>query len=214
MTNGIAILGMHRGGTSAIARIMHGLGAFMGDNLLPPSQFNQRGYFEDSDIIALHTDMLGGNWASPVMNRTYRYVARYEKLMAQFQEHDFWAIKDPRLCYCLPILRKVVPTIKVITVYRDPMNAARSLAEREGMDIGFALPIAIMYFNKMTENTVGKDNVLPIRYLDAVTDREQTVKLIAGFAGVPVTVAALEAAELPLAHWEIEDCTRIWQKVL
>ena len=208
-SNGVAILGMHRGGTSAVARIVHGLGAFMGDNLLPPSQFNQRGYFEDSTLVAFHTGMIGGNWASPVMYRSFQYIAKYGKLLEPFMEHDLWAIKDPRLCFCLPVLQRVVPDIKVITVYRDPVNAARSLAEREGMDMKLAFPIALMYLNKMIENTLGKDNVMSVRYLEAVLDGERTAREIAQFLGVHVTRAAIEAAELSLAHWEIEDCTRI-----
>ena len=206
INTGVAILGMHRGGTSAIAKIVHDLGVFMGDELLPPSEHNKLGYFEDKTIVEFHNTVIGGNWAAPALSRTYRYVDSYKQTLQPFMEHEVWGIKDPRLCYCVPLLMRVVPDTKLITVYRDPVNAARSLAKREDMPYDLAFAISTVYLSRMIENTIGKD-VLAIRYIDAITHPVWAARTVASFIGVEVTDAARVAVDSSLAHWEQSDCS-------
>ena len=131
--NGTAIVGMHRGGTSAVARVVHSLGAFMGSDFLLPSVYNPTGYYEDASLVDFHTRVMGGNWIIPSMRKAFSFRESYIIELEDFLEKDVWAIKDPRLCFCLPLLRSIVPTVKVIAVFRDPFNAAKSLAARNGM---------------------------------------------------------------------------------
>ena len=52
----IAVLGMHRSGTSAVARGLKALGVDLGENLMPPVEGNnEKGFWEDRDS----PDLLG-----------------------------------------------------------------------------------------------------------------------------------------------------------
>jgi len=55
----ILIVGMHRSGTSVLARGLQALGVSIGDNLLPGNEWNPKGYFEHADIVGLNDTLLG-----------------------------------------------------------------------------------------------------------------------------------------------------------
>ena len=60
------VLGMHRSGTSAVARALKAVGVSLGDTLIPPSiGVNDRGFWEDAEINALNIELLealGHDW--------------------------------------------------------------------------------------------------------------------------------------------------------
>ena len=211
---GIAIVGPHRSGTSAVAGVVHALGAYMGDNLLPPSKTNPRGYFEEASIVDLHNEMLGGNWFRPNMATTYELMDRYETILATFMAHDFWAIKDPRLCYCLPALLRVCGNdLKVITVHRDPWNSAKSLTSRDRISYEDALDITLAHAHLMLDHTTGIET-LRIKYLDLITDPRRNVLDIIKFVGLTGVDServfnATQSIDPSLAHWELIDAKRV-----
>ena len=63
----VAVLGMHRGGTSLAARAVHALGFHFGDNLWGPREDNPTGFWEDRDVVELNEALLerdGLDWQS------------------------------------------------------------------------------------------------------------------------------------------------------
>ncbi len=48
----VIILGMHRRGTSALGGVLELLGVDFGTHLAPPSEHNEKGYWEHLDIVA------------------------------------------------------------------------------------------------------------------------------------------------------------------
>src|SRR4051794_4592372 len=54
----ILVLGMHRSGTSAIARMLNLCGADLGRDLLPAKADNERGFWENKAILALNEKLL------------------------------------------------------------------------------------------------------------------------------------------------------------
>ena len=69
------VLGLHRSGSSATAGVLHHLGANMGDDLLPPSLCNIRGFFENVHFVNLNDEILrtaGGSWDSPLNSKCIR----------------------------------------------------------------------------------------------------------------------------------------------
>src|ERR671922_675098 len=55
----IVVLGMHRSGTSVIARGLRVLGVELGNRLMPPFEGNNsKGFWEDLDINQLNIEML------------------------------------------------------------------------------------------------------------------------------------------------------------
>lgn len=66
------VLGMHRSGTSVLARALPVLGIHLGEHLLPAHPCNPKGFFEDADINAGNRTLLkelGASWESPVSFR-------------------------------------------------------------------------------------------------------------------------------------------------
>ncbi len=56
----ICILGMHRSGTSTVARTINLLGAYLGEDekMMPPSPNNPEGYWEHMELFNLHVRLL------------------------------------------------------------------------------------------------------------------------------------------------------------
>jgi hypothetical protein len=52
------VIGMHRSGTSVVARAVIALGATFGETLIPPSEYNPLGFFEDLDIVSCNRRIL------------------------------------------------------------------------------------------------------------------------------------------------------------
>ena len=54
----VLVLGMHRSGTSALARAVQMLGVYLGNNFLSPRPDNPTGYWEDKHICDLNERLL------------------------------------------------------------------------------------------------------------------------------------------------------------
>lgn len=208
---GIAVLGLHRGGTSAVAGALHHLGVFMGDDLLPPSKTNPKGYFESRAFVEAHTAMMGGGWKNPDIlgfNDTIT-KERYRKMVEGMMEHEVWAIKDPRLCYVLPALIQVLPEdydLRIVAVHRDLLAVTSSLFDRGGHTWVEAQQITIRYMRVMlkTLNDCGKPyNMVHFPSFVQCPDGGA----IARSLGIPASSEQIKAADdfldPNLVHWGV-----------
>ncbi len=205
---GYAICGLHRGGTSAVAGVLHHLGVYLGEeeNFFPPSEHNPKGYFEDKRIVALHDQMMGGDWKNPDLVFKPVKKGSYEALLAEWQVHPLWAIKDPRLCFTVWLLAHAVKfttdePLKLVMVSREPECAAKSLFERGGHTEEEALEISERYYGAwrcVMETYEGAR--LAIWYDFLVTNPPLAVAEIAKFVGVPVTQEAIDFIDPKLRH--------------
>ena len=115
-TDLIVVLGMHRSGTSAITRGIRVLGADFGDNLQPAvAGINEKGFFEDNDIVALNERLLK---TLSIEWHTLRYLDKNEFNDASLNElkekarillkekltgsGGLLCVKDPRFSILLP----------------------------------------------------------------------------------------------------------------
>lgn len=143
----VFVLGMHRSGTSAVTRVLNLLGVELGTCLMAASPDNERGYWEHTEIVQVHDDLLvelGSGWddVRPLPAgwlETPAAAAATAKLRA-IVERDFaaaplWGLKDPRLCRLLPLwlplLRAMRLTPQFVLVLRHPREVAASLARRD-----------------------------------------------------------------------------------
>jgi len=171
----IVVLGMHRSGTSAIAKGIVELGAFPGNHLMEAREDNPKGFWEDKRIVALNDEMLEFfdlKWDSidnPALNRFRTVLPLYEKEFLPramelaedlFRVSDVVMIKDPRMCVLLPFWQKVFAKIgaeeKYIWALRDPLESAKSLEKRNQMDIQYALQLWL-YYNAMVFQNIGSE---------------------------------------------------------
>lgn len=143
----ILIAGMHRSGTSALARVLNLLGADTGSGLLPAVHGdNESGYWELREVVALNNECLehfGLSWQeSHPMPEAWlddpwldRWSQRVTALIdCKFPDTALFTIKDPRLSRLLPVWRRVLGHAGirplVIIMLRHPLEVTASLLRR------------------------------------------------------------------------------------
>jgi hypothetical protein len=143
----IVVLGMHRSGTSAIARGLLAIGVDLGDNLMPGVVGdNDKGFWEDMDIYALNADLLdylGSDWQElQVINwkkMESRLLERYrsraiELMLSKMKDAHIFGMKDPRIAILLPFWKRIFEELNAEVGYviasRHPKSVAESLAKR------------------------------------------------------------------------------------
>jgi len=185
----VIVLGPHRGGTSAVAGVLHRLGVNMGDRLLPADKGNQQGYYEDEEFLNLHQRLLREDvdsfdeWIAPPPEPWPVDLEAYEALIKRKAEQPLWGVKDPRLCYLLPTFLQFVPgeDVWLVKTLRDPMAITASLRDRERlygrrMDPNVARSVATSYTLAATICTsefakkYGISNVIYVDY-DALVEQ-------------------------------------------
>ena len=158
----LMVLGAHRSGTSALAGVIQRLGVDLGDRLLGPQEgVNDRGFWEHSDLVALHDrllETLGSRWdsihplpenwwQSPAIKTISGEIA--DIVEKEFSNLELWGLKDPRLCRLLPlwldILAKAGCKPSFIIIYRNPLEVAESLSQRDKMAPQRALTVWLQH---------------------------------------------------------------------
>lgn len=148
------VLGMHRSGTSALARLLASLGADLPKNLNPPAPDNPEGYFEPAALVGIHDELLaagGSAWfdlkpfaVSMVPREKARALmeAVARALDADFSASAMPLIKDPRMCRFFLLSREMLAAsgldCSVVLALRHPTEVAASLAKRDQMSAAYA----------------------------------------------------------------------------
>lgn len=147
------VMGCGRSGTSMVAGCLHGAGAFVGDQLLPPTPGNPKGYFESRTIEAINEELLyrffppqsRGVLKHLQKNRlgpAHRWLARFAlddaarmtstpaldvRMSAIASTQEPFAFKDPRFCFTLPAWRSHLGDAAFVTVFRRPDHTVASI---------------------------------------------------------------------------------------
>jgi len=145
----IVVLGMHRSGTSVIARGLKAMGVDLGENLLPAmAEVNERGFWEDQDFLALNVELMalsGLDWYDNCPagrfqaddTRLEPYRSRAVQLVEdRLAIYPSFAVKDPRMAVLLPFWRAVFEQVECDVVYliaiRNPRSVVDSIVRRDG----------------------------------------------------------------------------------
>lgn len=169
---GILILGMHRSGTSSITRAFNLLGAEVGDRLIPESQFNRQGYWENPDIVNLDDKALAAfhrawhdprplvtAWEDSQLGRELEQEAT-RLLVQTFGQAPQWVIKDPRLSILAPAwiraTRASGAVPHCVICVRHPVEVFKSLAHRDGLTEPHACLLWLGYFSAAVKATRGE----------------------------------------------------------
>jgi hypothetical protein len=135
----IAVLGMHRSGTSAVAGTLEQRGLFLGQ-VSTQDRHNPRGNREHPEVRRLHNQMLrdsGGSWHAPPAVVEWRpgHFDYARSILAKHSGHAVWGFKDPRTLLVLEGWQQLVPDIEYVGVFRHPARVAQSLAARPEMPV-------------------------------------------------------------------------------
>ena len=135
----VIIAGMHRSGTSMIARFFHHSGISMGDKLMGADDYNPYGHYEDMEFYQFQRDMIkkkcGHSWvvkSPPSVGLMDCVRARW--IIRRRRNKDAWGWKDPRTCLFLDLWDRLLPEAFYLHVFRHPLAVADSLARREGLE--------------------------------------------------------------------------------
>src|SRR4030095_16206787 len=138
----LCIAGMHRSGTSMVARLLQACGLFLGpEKELGFDTNNGEPHFENVRFVALNDEILsrlGGSWNNPPEFRAgWEVTPEVEALKAQaaqtinrFSSQRLWGWKDPRNSLTLPFWRRIVPELRLVICLRNPLEVAHSLRKR------------------------------------------------------------------------------------
>jgi hypothetical protein len=167
----LCIAGMHRSGTSMVARLLNHCGLDLGpeEDLLPPAPDNPEGFWENRGFFKLNNAILkalGGRWDRPPplpqgwpdSRAVRRLRARAADLVRGFREP--WGWKDPRNCLTLPFWKKVLPGVRTLVCVRNPLAVAQSLREREGTSLAACFDLWLTYHRHLLAAVPGEDRVV------------------------------------------------------
>ncbi|MET0373396.1 MAG: sulfotransferase family protein [Rhizorhabdus sp.] len=150
----ILVLGMHRSGTSALARLIGYLGAALPADAIDAHADNARGYWESAAIVKADDQLLRvarSSWFDPRpldLSRLEPSALRsrkdriWEAVTAAFGDAPLMAIKDPRQCRFVPTMVETLAehgvAARAVLMLRSPQAVARSVASRDGTTSAFA----------------------------------------------------------------------------
>lgn len=151
----IIVCGMHRTGTSAVARVVSLLGADVPKELVLPDANNVRGYWEPSAVVRVHDQLLnalGTSSSDPLpLPRDWLELACTQQakaklvsiIEAEFSESRLFVVKDPRIAKVLPLWLKLLDELNVgtgvVIPFRHPLEVAASLKRRDNMSLATSL---------------------------------------------------------------------------
>lgn len=191
------ILGMHRSGTSALASTIQGLGVTLGDSLLPATEDNPKGYFENKAVQEFNESFLvasGFSWDDVFFDIHDVAESDYQRLVLsasrilenEFGVYESFAVKDPRICILLPVwldaCRKLDIKPRIILAHRNPLEIAESLKKRNGMSIKNALALWADHMFKAELYSRGLDRVL-VSYDDLLNNFSEATSSLSSFIG-------------------------------
>lgn len=148
----LAVLGMHRSGTSCLTGSLQAGGLFLGKHHTW-NEYNRKGNRENQDVVNLHEGIFkanGASWTQPRRQSSFldkyfqrpmkweaRHFERAREILAEYAHEPLWGFKDPRALFLLHGWKQLVPDMEFVGIFRHPMAVAQSLNSRP------ALPISI-----------------------------------------------------------------------
>ncbi len=163
--NMIAVVGMHRSGTSCLAGILENAGVFFGD-VSRSNAYNEKGNIENSSIMNLNDSVLMSNnsaWNKPIMGGVHWSADHHRQLkdiLLGYPQHRACGFKDPRTLLTLSGWLEAIPSIRFIGTIRNPVDVARSLNYREDMSFEKAMYLWKVYNQKLLR--LHRDCAFPI----------------------------------------------------
>jgi hypothetical protein len=218
----LCITGMHRSGTSMVARLLNLCGLYLGrdEDLLPAAPDNPEGFWENRHFLRLNDALLGraggawdcpppppaGGWETGVAFGRLRRRAR--KLVDRFRGREPWGWKDPRNCLTLPVWRAAAPGLKTLLCVRHPLAVAESLWARDGMSFAASFELWLAY-NRAALAAAPPGCRVVTHYDRYFADPHAELRRVLGLLGLAADgclARACAAVKPALAHHRVAAC--------
>ncbi|WP_396595204.1 sulfotransferase family protein [Brevundimonas sp. R86498] len=165
----LVVTGMHRSGTSAMARILSLAGGALPERVIQPGPDNPLGFWEPSEMVALSDEILaevGSAWddvfvhqAGPrAWDRPGSCIDRAEAMIMQnYADRDLPVIKDPRSSVLARLWHQALVNCGRAPLYiimvRHPLEVASSLNARDGFPISQGMLLWAAYMLSVERDT-------------------------------------------------------------
>ena len=198
----VAILGMHRSGTSCLAGSLEEAGLVLGQvDRLPHT--NPKGNRENKQVMDLNNAVLAANGATwntpPVAPCEWRteHIDWRDRLIAEYPTDRLWGFKDPRTLLLLDGWLQGLPNVRLVGSFRHPLAVASSLQTRNGFDIDRSVGIWTQY-NRNLLQALNKYEI-PLICFDWKADRyDAALQEIAKWLGLTLPTGGFSFFESPL----------------
>lgn len=194
----ICVAGMHRSGTSMVARLLSLCGVYLGspENLSRSAPDNPQGFWENPEFVELNDNLLAmvhAGWDLPPAEFEWApcpeltaSLTKATQLIERSAAHQPWGWKDPRSCLTLPFWLRLIPNLKVIICLRNPLEVAGSLTVRNGTSLAFGLNLWRSY-NLAVSSFAAKEDRLVTHYEAYFSDPRRELRRVLDFSGIPAS---------------------------
>ena len=165
------ICGMHRSGTSLVARIAFMANADLGDpqDFHPADNWNPDGYFEQKEIIKINSSIINGHWGraayfflpseQTIAKRAAKYQSVMESISKQFNQK---VVKENRFCLTLQAWKNAgLQVDRILVIFRDPLLVAKSLKNRNKIPQRLAFSLWFEHYARLLKSICD----IPTRFL-------------------------------------------------
>jgi hypothetical protein len=194
----ICIVGMHRSGTSMIAKLLHQCGLYLGpeSRLLNATSANADGHFEHRGFLDINRALLrhfNATWQSPpelaagVIDdpALAQLRARAAEVIAELSSRSPWGWKEPRTTVLLPFWRSLVPEVRFVVCIRSPLEVAKSLEKRNRIPLDQGISLWHRYTRSALEDSEGSPRII-VHYEGLFIERRREIEKLARFCGLRV----------------------------
>jgi len=218
----VIITGMHRSGTSLVAKLFFEAGADMGseETFFQPDRWNPHGYFEQIDIIRVNEALIhGALWkfiyfrlpsAKVIMRKASKLADRIQQTALKYRG---CVVKEPHFCLTLHAwLKYGIGIEKVIICLRDPICVAKSIQRRNKITLRHAyrlwvthnrrlleyikdVPARFVYYNNLLNEGTFFDEIIPVFRFAGLNVSKKKVSLLRKFIVQPATDENYRQAE-------------------
>ena len=217
LTGIVCIAGMHRSGTSMVARLLNLAGLSLGpdEGLAPPKDDNPDGFWENVRIVAVNDELLtaaGGAWDLPPARlpggeTVARLKADATSALQRLGDARPVGWKDPRNSLTLDFWKEHLPGLKVIVCLRNPLEVAISLNRRNFFSYELGLHLWTEYNRRILASMSHPDSL--VTHYDAFFARPvDELRRVTKFIGLSCSTAHLaavtESVRLDLRHTRFE----------
>ena len=203
----VIVTGMHRSGTSVVARICQLLGVHLGPEhtLIPGGPENPDGFFENRWIKEVNEQVLerlGGTWQSPPrLPPGWQNSALLTDLRSQAAtaladlergaDGPLVGFKDPRACLTLDLWTPLACEPRVVVVVRDPSEVAASLDTRDGLPHDAGIDLWNRYTTSVLTSAPAAHIVIHSRIFE---EPEEVIRTLAQVLGLPADAGCITSA--------------------
>jgi|CXWL01.1.fsa_nt_gi hypothetical protein len=195
----VLVLGMHRSGTSALARVLSIMGAGLPKGILGAGQSNESGHWEPEHLMSYDDQLiaeLGSSWQDwrplefhklPVRRREEIEAEIANLIAAEYGDAPLFVVKEPRICRFAPLFVAALSAAdidtRIVLAIRNPLEVAESLATRDAMPRGESYLLWLRHVLDAEAGTRDQPRVV-IAYHDLLDDWRSAVSCVSEAFGL------------------------------